>query len=93
MMQDSTASTVAGHEMEKNCALALRGQGTHKSIAESEPFSALQACLEDIQAVAIESVVSDIHTFRQTSEFEQGHWPSVLRDDATLHEPVLAHLC
>ena len=45
-------------------ALSLSlGSGARVFVAECDPFGALQACLEDIQVVAIDSVVSEIDTF------------------------------
>ena len=49
--------------MDKNCPSLSVVRGTHRSIAESEPFPALQTCLEGVQVVAIGNVVSDIDAF------------------------------
>merc|ERR1712005_100798 len=51
----------------KGSAFALRGAGARVLIAEIDPITALQACMEGFQVVTVESVVGEIDIFTTTT--------------------------
>merc|ERR1712092_3846 len=47
----------------KGCAFAMRGAGARVLVTEIDPICALQACMEGLQGVTMESVVGEIDIF------------------------------
>merc|ERR1711877_15727 len=59
---------IAGYgDVGKGCAFAMRGAGARVLIAECDPITALQACMEGFQVVKMESVIGEMDIFVTTT--------------------------